>query len=103
MKLEEAIMVLGINPKKYFRKLSESSLQERIVLSNKMLEECRRRQKLLLRDSHPDRGGNPEVFKSVSLAFSVVEVETSKFISRLNQSIQDREERLKNQVLISKS
>ena len=92
MTLHDAILNIGHDPNAYFRKLSELSKPQKILLAERFLNLAKQDSKKLMQKHHPDRGGSHDEFVKVSSSFDVIESETRKFVGKVQDKINEETE-----------
>jgi len=101
MNLSNALKILGIDHNAYFKKLSESSRKDKIVLVQETLETCKKNGKTLMAMHHPDKGGDVKNFKLINESLSVISMESEAFTLKMEQLIIQQEEKSSGRVLIT--
>lgn len=98
MNLYEAWRCLGKDPESLYKKLSGLPREARVDAAIEALEEAKKISKKLMAVHHPDRGGDPESFRMIGEALSIIESNTNEFKSKmldfLNQAKEKQNERI---------
>lgn len=83
MGLGEAWSVLGYDPAGISATISKRPRAERVAAAEKLAEKARRIAAKVSAPHHPDVGGDPEKFKRVWEAVSVIEASTADFRAKM--------------------
>lgn len=86
MDLAEAWSVFGRSLTAVMAEAKARPREERLAYLEGLLEEARRVKRALQGAHHPDRGGDPAMFKRVTDAFEVIEREFSEFRRAFEES-----------------
>lgn len=89
MELAEAWSVFGRDLPSVLAGAKARPREERVAYLEGLLEEAKRVRKALQGAHHPDRGGDPAMFKRVSDAYDAIEQGTEEF-KRALESVRDR-------------
>ena len=103
MKLYDALKILEMDPDLYLNDLKKADRKSRVRLAEEMLEKAKKKTRILLAKNHPDVGGDERKFKLINAAIDFLEQDTSIFVSKMTQIIEEHENRSKNQVFIKLS
>ena len=101
MTLYEALDTLGLDPTSYFAALRASDRHTRMKLAQDILERAKKTSRILLAQHHPDKGGDPAKFRSIGMAYGLLEKDTNAFIVKMKKIIEEREAKRESQVLIT--
>lgn len=101
MNLAEAWIKLGFDPDQVYKSISSQPRDLRIAKAYEMLDEAKRRSKKLLGINHPDTGGDPVQFRSITEAIKIIEAETSNFEIKMKERLKEIEEKSKKSIKIT--
>lgn len=90
MELHEAWRLFGRELPAILADAKGRPRDDRVPFLEGLLEEARRVKKALQAAHHPDRGGDPAMFKKVEEAFQAIEKGTAEFKAALEAPREDR-------------
>lgn len=101
MTLTDAFILLSIDYKSYYLKLGNSSRSEKIKLVTQMLDYAKRQSKYLMAKNHPDKGGDPILFKKINDASQLIQSNSDEFIAKMTRIIEEEALKAESRIFIS--